>query len=288
MVFALLFASRITDPIRAMTRASESMSAGDLSQRINVNGNDEVGRLAEAFNLMSSRVSRGDRSMRDLLANVSHELRTPLTSIQGFSQAIAEGVADDPVEAALLISDEASRIRLLVDDLLYLSEIESGTVNLDLEEVDLDGLVEGTIRRLRLQAEEREVELIAHTHSGSVQADGRRIEQVLANLVENAIRYAPLGTPVTITTSEVADGVLIDVHNGGPPIPDEDRDRVIDRFYHVDSARSPGRHRGLGLSIVHELVQAHGGRVSVESSTEGGTTFSVFLPLIAHASEGAT
>lgn len=288
VVFALLFASRVTNPIRAMTHASESMAHGDLSQRIDVDGDDEVGRLAEAFNLMSSRVSRGDRSMRDLLANVSHELRTPLTSIQGFSQAIADGVAEDPTEAALLISDEAERIRLLVNDLLYLSEIESGTMHLDLEDVDLDGLVEGTIRRLRLQAEERDVELVAETHSGSVQADGRRIEQVLANLVENAIRFAPAGTPVSITTSEVADGVLIDVHNGGAPIPLEDRDRVFDRFYQVDRARSPGRHRGLGLSIVHELVQAHGGRVSVESTAEAGTTFSVFLPLTPRTGESAS
>jgi len=288
VVFALLFASRITVPLRAMTRASEAMAAGDLSQRIDVNGNDEVGRLAEAFNLMSARVSRGDRSMRDLLANVSHELRTPLTSIQGFSQAIADGVTDDPGEAARLISDEAQRIRLLVDDLLYLSEIESGRVHLELEDVDLDGLVEGTIRRFRLQAEEREVEVVGQVHSGSVRADGRRIEQVLANLVENAIRFAPPRTAVTITTSEVADGVLIDVHNGGPAIPAEDRDRVFDRFYQVDRARSPGRHRGLGLSIVHELVHAHGGRVSVESTPEQGTTFSVFLPLVAHPSEGVT
>jgi len=286
VVFALLFASRVTGPLRAMTRASEAMAAGDLSQRIDVNGNDEVGRLAEAFNLMSTRVSRGDRSMRDLLANVSHELRTPLTSIQGFSQAIADGITDDPGDAARLISDEAQRIRLLVDDLLYLSEIESGTIHLDLDDVDLDGLVEGTIRRFRLQAAEREVEVVGQVHSGTVRADGRRIEQVLANLVENAIRFAPPRTAVTITTSEVADGVLIDVHNGGAPIPLEDRDRVFDRFYQVDRARSPGRHRGLGLSIVHELVHAHGGRVSVESNSEQGTTFSVFLPLVAHQSEG--
>ncbi len=288
VVFALLFASRITGPLRAMTRASEAMAAGDLSQRIDVNGDDEVGRLAEAFNLMSARVSRGDRSMRDLLANVSHELRTPLTSIQGFSQAISDGITDDPGEASRLISDEAQRIRLLVDDLLYLSEIESGTIRLDLDDVDLDGLVGGTIRRFRLQAEEREVEVVGQVHSGSVRADGRRIEQVLANLVENAIRFAPPRTAVTITTSEVAEGVLIDVHNGGPAIPADDRDRVFDRFYQVDRARSPGRHRGLGLSIVHELVHAHGGRVSVESTPEQGTTFSVFLPLIARPSEGVT
>src|SRR5690606_18147678 len=261
VVFALLFASRITAPIRAMTHASEAMAAGDLSQRIDVTGDDEGGRLAEAVNLMSSRVRRGDRATRDLLADVAHELKTALTSIQGCSQASWDGVTDDPGEASRLISDEAQRIRRLVDDLLYLSEIEAGTVHLDLEDVDLDGLVEGTTQRFRLQADEREVELVTDVHSGSLQADGRRLEQVLANLVENAIRFAPPRTAVTITTSEVADGVLIDVHNGGAPIPAEDRDRVFDRFYQVDRSRSPGRHRGLGLSIVHELVHAHGGRV---------------------------
>ncbi|MEX2372720.1 MAG: HAMP domain-containing sensor histidine kinase, partial [Dehalococcoidia bacterium] len=171
VVFALLFASRITNPIKQMTRASEEMARGDLNQRIDVNGEDEVGRLAEAFNRMSSRISRSDHTMRDLLANVAHELRTPLTSIQGFSQAITDGVTNDPAEAAALINEEAERIRLLVDDLLYLSEIESGRVFLHLEQVDIDGLVEGAIRRLRLQAEERGVDLAATGDGGTVQAD---------------------------------------------------------------------------------------------------------------------
>lgn len=282
VVFSILFASRITTSIREMTRASEAMAAGDLRQRIEVDGDDEVARLADAFNLMSNRVSRGDRAMRDLLANVSHELRTPLTTIQGFSQAIADNVTDDPEDAARLIHDEAERIRLLVEDLIYLSEIESRSVTLDLEAVELDGLIEGTARRLQLQAAGRGVEIATRADAGTIQADGRRIEQILANLVDNAIRFAPPGTAVTISAAPVAEGVLVEVHNLGPPIPPEDRVRVFDRFYQVDRARSPGRHRGLGLSIVQELVQAHGGHVSVESTAEQGTTFSVFLPLVAH------
>lgn len=282
VVFSILFASRITTPIREMTRASDAMAAGDLRQRIEVDGDDEVARLAEAFNLMSNRVSRGDRAMRDLLANVSHELRTPLTTIQGFSQAIADNVTDDPAEAAQLIHDEAERIRLLVEDLIYLSEIESRSVPLDFDEVDLDGMIEGTARRLQLQAAGRGVEIVTQTGAGTISADGRRIEQILANLVDNALRYAPPGSAVTIASMPVADGVLVEVHNFGPSIPPEDRTRVFDRFYQVDRARSPGRHRGLGLSIVQELVQAHGGHVSVESSPESGTTFSVFLPLVPH------
>lgn len=285
VIFALLFSARVTTPIAQVTRASQAMARGNLDQRIDVDGEDEVGRLAAAFNQMSSRISRSDRSMRDLLANVSHDLRTPLTSIQGFSQAIIDGVVGDPREAAALINEEAERIRLLVDDLLYLSEIESGTVRLDREVVDIDGLMEGAVRRFRLQAEEAGVNLIVRTGGGRVLADGRRLEQVLANLVDNAIRFTTRDTDVTLAAREVAGGVLIEVHNLGTPIPPEDIPRVFDRFHQVDRSRSEGRHRGLGLAIVQELVQAHGGSVSVDSSAERGTTFSVFLPLGAPAED---
>ncbi len=278
VIFSLILASRITTPIAEMTRASQAMAQGDLEQRIEVDGTDEVGRLATAFNQMSAQISRSNHAMRDLLADVSHELKTPLTSIQGFSQALVEGVGD-PREAGELIHEEADRMRILVDDLIYLGEIESGAVRMEIEDVAIDDLVEAAVPRLRHQAEEAEVGLEAHSGAGmTVRADGRRIEQVLANLADNAIRFARRGSDVTITSKAVAGGVLIDVHNEGDPLPEDVRARVFDRFYQADAARSGGRHRGLGLSIVQELVQAHGGTVAVESTAEAGTTFSVFLP----------
>ena len=158
-------------------------------------------------------------------------------------------------------------------------EIESGAVRMEIEDVAIDDLVEATVPRLRHQAEEAEVGLAAQPGAGAtVRADGRRIEQVLANLVDNAIRFARRGSDVTITSKAVAGGVLVDVHNEGDPLPEDVRARVFDRFYQADAARSGGRHRGLGLSIVQELVQAHGGTVAVESTAGAGTTFSVFLP----------
>ena len=278
VIFSLILASRITTPIAQMTRASQAMARGDLEQRIEVDGSDEVGRLASAFNQMSAQISRGNQAMRDLLADVSHELKTPLTSIHGFSQALVEGVGD-PREAGELIHEEAERMRILVDDLIYLGEIESGAVRMEIEDVAIDDLVEAAVPRLRHQAEEAEVGLRAHPGAGmTVRADGRRIEQVLANLADNAVRFARAGSAVTITSKAVAGGVLVDVHNEGDPLPEDVRARVFDRFYQADSARSGGRHRGLGLSIVQELVQAHGGSVAVESTAEAGTTFSVFLP----------
>ncbi|RLT40658.1 MAG: sensor histidine kinase [Chloroflexi bacterium] len=277
VVFSMILASRITTPIAQMTRASQAMARGDLEQRIEVDGTDEVGRLASAFNQMSSQISRSNHAMRDLLADVSHELKTPLTSIQGFSQALVEGVVD-PREAGELIHEEADRMRILVDDLIYLGEIESGAVRMEIEDVAVDDLVEATVPRLRHQAEEASVGLEARQGAGvTVRADGRRVEQVFANLVDNAIRFARHDSVVTITSKAVAGGVLVDVHNEGDPLPEDVRARVFDRFYQADAARS-GRHRGLGLSIVQELVQAHGGTVAVESTAEAGTTFSVFLP----------
>ncbi len=290
VIVASLLASRITNPIAQMTRASEAMAQGDLQQRVEGEGDDEIGTLARAFNQMSAQVSRSNRAMRDLLANVSHELKTPLTSIRGFAQAMVDGMATKPEDYADMagsIYDEAERIRVLVDDLLYLSEIESGTLQLTLDQVDVDAVVADTARRFRYQAEEAGVEVRLALDGGSITADARRIEQVLANLTENAIRFAPRGSEVLLRTYRLDrfDGgrpggeVAVEVHNGGRPIPPEHLPYLFERFYQADQSRSDERHKGLGLSIVRELVQAHEGRVDVESSADAGTVFTVRLPV---------
>jgi len=282
VLFAFLFAARITTPVREMTRASQAMARGDLDQRIRGEGDDEIGRLAAAFNQMSTQVARSNRVMRELIANVSHELKTPLTSIQGFGQAMVDGLATKPedyTEMSGVIVGETERIRVLVDDLLYLSQLESGTLQLSLDDVDLDAIVGDAAARFRFQADEAEVNLRLALDGASVRADGRRLEQVLANLVDNAIRFAPVGSEVLVRTYELGADVVLEVHNGGQPIPVESLPSVFDRFYQVDSARAETRHSGLGLSIVQELVQAHGGSVSVQSSRDAGTTFTARLPL---------
>lgn len=282
VLFAFLFAARITTPVREMTRASQAMARGDLDQRIGGEGDDEIGRLAAAFNQMSTQVARSNRVMRDLIANVSHELKTPLTSIQGFGQAMVDGLATKPedyTEMSGVIVGETERIRVLVDDLLYLSQLESGTLQLALEDVDLDAIVDDAAARFRFQADEAEVTLRLALEGTVVRADGRRLEQVLANLVDNAIRFAPANSEVLVRTYRLEDEAAIEVHNGGPPIPAESLPSVFERFYQVDPARAETRHSGLGLSIVQELVQAHGGSVSVQSSRDAGTTFAIRLPI---------
>ena len=284
VVVGTWLASRITRPIVEMTHASQAMSRGDYQQQIEVRGHDEVANLARAFNQMSAQVDRSSRSMRQLLADVSHELKTPLTSIQGFSQALADGVVADPSEAQRLagvVHEESERMRALVDDLLYLSRIESGELHLERDRVDLNALLAGTVRRLRYQAEAGEVDVRLELAGPPAHGDERRLEQVFANLLDNAIRFAPAGSAVLVGTARDDGFVVTEVENGGPTIPPEELSHLFDRFYQVDRARTSSGHSGLGLAIVGELVQAHGGTVDVRSSAEEGTVFTVRLP--AHA-----
>ena len=281
-VLAFLIADRITRPIHAVIRASEAMTAGQYDQRVEVHGADEVAALGLAFNQMSAQVARSDRAMQQLLANVSHELRTPLTSIQGYAQALVEGVDDEGGTPAMgaIIQDEAERMHALVDDLLYLSSIESGTLALSADTFQLDDVVMATVQRLHFEAEAAGVHVVQDLKGGPITADERRLEQVLTNLLENAIRHAPAGSTVTVRT-RIEEQATIEVHNTGEPIPPEHLGQIFDRFYQVDAARTRANgHSGLGLAIVRDLVHAHGGEVSVTSAAEEGTTFHVRLPLV--------
>ena len=230
---------------------------------------------------MAQQVDRSSRAMRQLLADVSHELKTPLTSIQGFSQAMVDGLVEDQEETqrlAEVVHEEAERMRVLVDDLLYLSRIESGELRLNLDRIELDALVAASERRLRYQAESAGVSLRLELGGGAVPGDERRLEQVFANLLDNAIRFAPEGSQVRIRTWLEADHGAAEVGNASEPIPEDEVPHIFDRFYQVDRARSGSGHSGLGLAIVGELVQAHGGTVEVRSTREEGTAFIVRLP----------
>ena len=169
-------------------------------------------------------------------------------------------------------------MRELVDDLLYLSRLESGELEIEREPVDLDGLITATLRRLRFEAEAAGVRVEPRLAGTLVIGDERRLEQVCANLLENAIRFAPADSAVGVRTARSDGTVVMDVHNSGAPIPRDELDHIFDRFYQVDRARSGGGHSGLGLAIVAELVQAHEGTVVVRSSSEQGTVFTVRLP----------
>jgi signal transduction histidine kinase len=275
VLISTVVAARVTRPLRAMTQASEAIARGNYDQRIEVTGYDEVAQLAGSFNRMAFEVGRNQRAMRQLVANMTHDLKTPLTSIGGFSQAVSEGLPESEAEYRRLgqvIHDEAEHMSALVEDLLYLSRIDSGELALTLDEVNIDTLVQAMALRFGYQAEVNEVSLRFVLQAGVVRGDGRRLEQVFTNLIDNAIRFAPRGSEVLLR-SYVGAAIAADA------LP-----HVFDRFYQGDPSRRRG-HQGLGLAIVHELVVAHGGTATVQSSVDSGTTFTVRLPVDGPAAE---
>jgi signal transduction histidine kinase len=284
VIAAGVLARSITRPLGQITTASEQMAQGNYEQQIPGYGGDEVSRLANAFNAMSRQVSRSHRTLRDFLANVSHELKTPLTSVQGFSQAMVDGSLtrpEDYAEAGRIINDEALRMRGLVDDLLYLSQVDQGEFRVQLNAMSPNEILEATRERFERRAEQAGIELLLEGHeTPSIEADGRRLEQALANIVDNAVRHTPAGGRVTLSSLAENGHVQLAVHNTGSVIPPEALPHVFERFFQSDPAGARAdANTGLGLAITKEIVLAHGGSVAAESSQEDGTRFTITLPL---------
>ena len=304
---AFLVARSIARPLLRMARASSEIAQGRFSEQLPVKGRDEMARLAQSFNQMAGEVTQSQQTMRDFVANVSHELKTPLTSIQGFSQAIVEGVADDPEmlqHSATVIYEEAARMRRLVDELLDLSRIESGQIELNRRRFDLRGLLAHVVMRLEPLAASKNITLQPRFEDIlPVEGDTDRLEQVFTNIVDNAIKYGLAGNPVWIEGRLSAGGesaadagrpgktarpavVQVRIANLGPIIPVDQLPRIFERFYKLDRSRKRrGESTGLGLAIAKELVESHRGTLSVSSRpTEtdeaiGLTVFTIVLPL---------
>ena len=290
LVVAALLARSIAQPLTLLTRASEEMARGRYEQEIPVRRNDEVGRLARAFNLMAREVGQSHLQMRALFANVSHDLKTPLTSILGFSQALRDRTVEEAgavVETGAIIHEEAERIRALVEDLLFLSEIDAGEAPLVSAPVDLSDLLLRCGRRFAARFAERAISFTVEPSPPiAVQGDAGKLERVLDNLLDNALKYTPAGGRVVLRATAGVDAAVT-LFNSGAAIPAAELDRIFDRFYRLDRARSgAARGSGLGLAIARELAQLHGGTL-VAGSDGAGVTFTLRLPLVpAHGETG--
>ena len=232
-----------------------------------------------------TRLKQLERTREDFVANVSHELRTPLSLIKGYVETLLDGARNDPAIAERflkIIERNTQRLDLLIQDLLTISALESGRMKLNLQPVELRPLVEKIFADLHSRAEMKGVNLVLDLPELTAHADAHRLEQVLANLVDNAIKYGRAQGTVAIGGRRAEDGELeIFAQDDGPGIPPEALDRVFERFYRVDKARSRDQGgTGLGLSIVKHIVQSHGGRVWVKSEFGKGATFFFTLPPI--------
>ena len=285
VVVGFFLSRSITRPLEAMTVASEEIARGRYEQEIPVEGKDEVGRLARAFNAMAREVARAHRMQRDFVANVSHDLKTPLTAIQGFAQALLDGTAGDEEAyrtSARIISEEAARMNRLIRDLLELARLESGQAAMAKEPVDLLEVLSSCAETFALQAEQKGVSLVLRLPPTlpRIQGDAHRLAQAFTNLLDNAFKYTSGGGSVELAAYQTSEEkVEVSVTDTGVGIPSEDLPRIFERFYRVDKARAGTRGTGLGLAIVKEIVQAHGGRITAASQEGHGTRFTVTLPV---------
>jgi signal transduction histidine kinase len=255
-----VLARGMTSPLREMADAATVMARGERAQTIRASSRDEVGALARAFNEMTAQLDEVDRQRRDLIANVSHELRTPIGALRAMLENLVDGVEPPDEDALRTMLRQAERLSRLVAQLLDLSRLEAGTIPLQREHVDVRDILEDAAAESRVHAPAVPVavradgELLEH-------ADPERVHQVVANLLENAARFSPADGCVCVAAAVDGDVVRIEVLDDGPGIPDTDAERVFERFYRADEARSATGGAGLGLAIARWIVDLHGGDI---------------------------
>ena len=284
----------LTRRLMALELQADRVSRGDLEARVGDLGRDEIGRLAVRLDGMTASlaaakaaVAEGDSQRRRLLADISHDLATPLTSIRGYTETLLNPdvpLSGDERERYLgHVGEESLRMELLIDDLLELSRLESGTIPLQIERLDLSGLCLNTVDRFRERFAAAGLRLAAAGAGEEcwIEADGRRMEQIVENLLSNALRYVPEGGEITAAVTGAGSGrALLTVSDDGPGFAAADLPHVFERFYRADSART-GEGSGLGLAIVREIVIRHGGEIRAANRAGGGAQITVDLPACA-------
>jgi len=272
---------QLTTPLAELTAATERVAAGDLEQRVQIKSRDELGRLGEAFNRMAESLKRSEDLRQRMIADISHELRTPLTVIRGGLEALRDGVYEPTPERLAEIDQEVLLLNRLVEDLHELALAEAGELKLERGPTDLIKLVERLAARVRprLQGQGIMLETELPPRLPKLNLDSDRIEQVLHNLVGNAMRYTPEGGRITIAVEDKDQEVMVRVADTGRGIPKEDLPQIFERFYRGERSRARrGGGAGLGLAIAKQLVEAHGGRIWAESELGRGTRVNLALP----------
>ncbi len=279
---ALWLAERIVRPVSDLTRAARAITRGQPAAPVPVAGSDEIAELGRAFNSMAARLAEDEAQRRRLFAGIAHELRTPLAVVQGTLEGMLDHVLEPTEERIAGLHSQILLLRRLITDLRDLSLAQAGQLQLHLQTTDVAAVARETAEGLMPLFEERGVALRLDSppRLPAVEADPDRLRQVVQNLLENAVRHTPRGGEVGVTLRADATGVHMRVSDTGSGIAPEDLPHIFDHFYRADRsrARSSGG-TGLGLAIVKSLVEAHQGRVTVESAPGAGSVFAITLPV---------
>jgi two-component system sensor histidine kinase BaeS len=281
LLLALLLATFLLRPVRQMMDAAEDLAQGNLSRRVEVRGRHELARLGRAFNNMAGSLEGAASHRREMTADIAHELRTPLAVQRANLEAIQDGVYPPTQEHLKTILEQNALLTRLVEDLRMLALADAGELRLELGPADLSSLIEGIVGRFRAKAEEKGIAI--HTNSEfqpTLQIDAVRVEQILHNLLQNALRHTTQSSQVWVNLSSEPGWALIEVRDSGPGIPEEALPHVFERFYRADRYRTrPEGGTGLGLAIARKLAEAHDGTLTAANNPEGGASFTLRLPL---------
>lgn len=282
LAVSLIVSARVVRPVKAFAAAAEHIAGESHSARVPERGTDELAQLAHSFNEMASSLEDAELNRRQLLADVAHELRNPLATIESYVEALSDGVLPADAENWGAIRTETSRLNRLVNDLQHVSRVEAHQLDLHPTRVSLNGVVQDAVKAAAPGYATKGVSLETNVpaNAADVELDRERVAEVLANLLANALRHTPTGGNVRIAAKADENRAEIAVIDSGEGIPAEHLQRVFERFFRVDPARSRSSGgTGIGLAIVRAIVKAHGGSITASSEgTDRGATFTVRLP----------
>ena len=278
LLLLALFSHSVYQPLKKITAGANEYAAGNLDYNIPVTTNDEMGYLADTLNYMSGELSKSGEYQHKFVANVSHDFRSPLTSIKGFVEAIMDGTIPPEMQDRYLkiVVDETERLEKLTQSLLTLDKLDSKGRPLHMKDFDINRTIKNTVATFEAICRKKMITIELHLESETlmVHADMEQIQQVLYNLIDNAIKFSSDNSIIKAETSERHGTVFVSVKDSGVGIPKEKQHKIWDRFYKIDSSRGKDRKgTGLGLSIVREIIAAHNQNINVISTEGVGTEF---------------
>ena len=265
-----LLTRRVLRPLMQISEASRQIAAGNFSARVDTRSDDEIGEVATAFNLMGDSLEQLERLRKTMVADVAHELRTPLTNLRGYLEGLSDGVIPPDKQTFNMLQQENLRLVSLVENLGQLARADAARAYLDRKTVDLKECLSEILTLYRMNFEEKDINVTTHfSEHLTMQADRDKLLQAIRNLVENCWKYTPAGGYVTVSCAPASNGVRTEFINSGQGIPEQDIPFIFERFFRADPSRSRDvGGAGIGLSIVKQLIEAHGGTVGAESTPE--------------------
>lgn len=282
LLLGVLLARTIARPVNELTAATQAVAQGELGYQVQVRAQDELGALAASFNQMSADLAQANQLRRQMTADIAHDLRTPTSVIMGYTEALSDGKLPGTPEIYQVMHKEARHLSHLIEDLRVLSLADAGELPLAPQAVAPLMLLEQAAAAHSIQAHKEGTRLKVEVAPDLpyIHVDPDRMAQVLGNLVSNALRYTPAGGQVMLSAVQRDDQILLGVHDTGAGIAAEDLPHIFRRFYRSDKSRAANGESGLGLAIARSIVEAHGGKITAESTLREGTTFTITLPAL--------